>query len=64
MLTGELKEELEHYIRPNQSVSNGALTLTNDGTTIKLMNSKSSEQVIQQGTFTFSSFIPGGGSDV
>ena len=61
VLTGELKEDLEPYVYPNKSISNSALTITNDGTNIKLMNSKSSEQVIQQATFTFHSFIRDGG---
>ena len=61
MLTGELKEDLEYFILPNKSVSNSALTLTNDGTNIKLTNSKSTEEVIQQATFTFYRFMPDGG---
>ena len=65
MFTGELKEELKHFVHLNDSVSNSALTITNDGTTMKLMNSKSTERVRQQGTFTFYKFVPeGGGSAV
>ena len=64
VLTGELKEDLEPFFRNNISISNSALTITNDGTNIKLMNSKSTEQVFQQATFTFYSFIPDGGGDI
>ena len=65
VLTGELKEDIEYYVLPNKSISNSALTITNDGTNIKLTNSKPTEQVIQQATFTFYDFIPeGGGGDV
>ena len=61
VLTGELKEDLEPFFLNPISISNSALTLTNDGSNIKLMNSKSTEQVFQQATFTFYEFIPGGG---
>ena len=53
VLTGDLKYILESYIYPNKSISNGAITITNDGTTMKLINSTPSENVNQQGTFTF-----------
>ena len=61
VLTGELKEELERFIHTNISISNSALTLTNDGTNLKLINSKGTEQVAQQATFTFYHFTPDGG---
>ena len=61
VLTGELKEELEPFFLNLISVSNSALTLTKDGTNIKLTNSKSTEQVFQQATFTFYRFIHDGG---
>ena len=61
VLTGELKEDLEPFLHNNTSISNSALTLTKDGTNIKLMNSKSTEHVLQQATFTFYRFIPDGG---
>ena len=65
VLTGELKEDLEPFFLNPISISNSALTLTKDGTNIKLMNSKSTENVFQQATFTFYRFIPdGGGTDV
>ena len=53
VLTGDLKATLESNVYPNTSISNGALKLTNDGTDIKLINSKSTESGSQQGTFTF-----------
>ena len=60
VLTGELKQQLEVFFLEDKSISNGALTITNDGTNIKLMNSKSTEQVFQQATFTFYSNTGGG----
>ena len=59
VLTGELKQQLEHYVFPNTSISNGAIIISNDGTTMKLMNSNSTVTNAQQGTFTFYS---GGGT--
>ena len=53
VITGELKEELKKFVRAGMTVSNGAISLTNDGTTMKLINSGASENVNQQGTFTF-----------
>lgn len=61
VLTGELKEELEDFVTPNLSISNGAVTITNDGTNMKLINSAPSETVFQQGTFTFNNYISGTG---
>ena len=52
-LTGDLKALLESYVLPNTSISNGAISITNDGTTMKLINSSPSENVTQYGTFTF-----------
>ena len=52
-LDSDQKETLERYVLPNTSVSNGAITITNDGTNIKLINSAPSENENQQGTFTF-----------
>ena len=62
VLDSERKEMLERYFLPNTSVSNGAVTITNDGTTMKLINSAPSEHVAQQGTFTFYKYIGGGAS--
>ena len=68
VLTGQLKQELERFIFPNASVSNGAVSITNDGTNMKLIKSapsSPSERVYQHATFTFfPPFIPGGGGDV
>ena len=57
VLTGELKQELGEYIHARQSISNGAISITYDGTTMKLINSASSENVIQHATFTFNGYI-------
>ena len=59
VFTGELKQELEQFFLENKSISNGALTITNDGTNIKLINSKSTEEVYQQATFTFYNYTGG-----
>ena len=64
VLTGELKEELEPHFNNNISISNGGLSITYDGTNIKLINSKPTEDDIQQATFTFLRFIPDGGGDM
>ena len=60
VITGELKEELKKFVEAGMPVSNGALSISNDGTNIKLMNSKSSEEVVQKGTFTFYQSVGGG----
>ena len=52
-LTGDLKNDLEKFVNAGMSVSNGAVTITNDGTTMKLIKSGGSQNVSQQGTFTF-----------
>ena len=64
LITGELKEKLKAYIYPDHTFSNGAVSITNDGTNMKLINSAPSINVHQQGTFTFYSFNPDGGGDV
>ena len=56
VLTGEMKTELEQFVLPTFSVSNGAVSITNDGTNIKLINSAPSENNDQHGTFTF--YVP------
>lgn len=53
VLTGELKQYLAPYVEQNASISNGAITITNDGTTMKLINSAPSKNVTQHATFTF-----------
>ena len=69
VLTGALKEQLEYYVFPNFSISNGTVTISNDGTNMKLINSAPSENpenpeniAFQHGTFTFC--IDGGGTHV
>ena len=67
VITGELKVELEKFMTRIGSASNGALTISNDGTTMKLINSAPSENVDQHATFTFVEIKPnggGGGTDV
>ena len=53
VINGELKQTLALYLRERKSISNGALTITYDGTTMKLLNSAPSENVNQHATFTF-----------
>ena len=53
VLTGDLKYILEDFVLPNNSISNGAISITYDGTTVKLINSSPSENVTQYATFTF-----------
>ena len=53
VITGELEQTLALYLRERKSISNGALTITYDGTTMKLINSAPSENVNQHATFTF-----------
>ena len=60
-ITGELKEELKVAISPNKSISNGAVTISYDGTNMKLINSAPSDEVFQYGTFTFQNVTGGGG---
>ena len=61
VITGALKEQLERYVSTNRTVSNGAISIKNDGTNMKLINSKSTESGWQQGTFTFYETTGGGG---
>ena len=63
VLTGELKQYLEDYVLPNTSISNGAISITNDGTTMKLINSAPSVKVDQHATFTFYDYVPSGGGE-
>ena len=66
VITGELKQELEKFVQEGLTVSNGAVTIKNDGTNMKLINSAPSSDVDQHGTFTFYTYSgePGGGTDV
>ena len=63
-LTANIKVKLGKYVRAGMSVSNGAISISNDGTIMKLINSAPSENVHQQGTFTFSDYNPTGGANV
>ena len=51
-VTSDIKQDLEKFVGANQTVSNGAISITNDGTSMKLIKSGASD-VYQQGTFTF-----------
>ena len=53
VVTGDIKNDLEKFVLAGMTVSNGAISLTNDGTSMKLIKSGASENVNQQGTFTF-----------
>ena len=53
VITGDLEYILKDYVEPNKSISNGAISITYDGTTMKLINSAPSENVTQYATFTF-----------
>ena len=59
----DLKNDLEKYVRAGMTVSNGAITLTNDGTNMKLIKSGGSQNVIQQGTFKFYRTTAGGSGE-
>ena len=61
VITDELKEQLEAYVDVNETYSNSAITIKNDGTNIKLINSAPSGNVTQFATFTF---LGGGGIGV
>ena len=61
VMSEELKAELIQFVPQGVGVSNGAITISNDGTSIKLINSKSTESGMQQGTFTFVKAEGGGG---
>ena len=62
VLTGELKEQLKTLL-PFGITSNGAVSISYDGTTMKLINSAPSEHDYEQGTFTFYKSTGGGGAD-
>ena len=64
VVTGELKEQLERFVPQGSAVSNGALTISNDGTNIKLINSAPSSQVYQQATFTLNGEAGAGGGEI
>ena len=61
---GALKKDLGAYVLQNKSISNGAISITYDGTTMKLINSAPSENINQHGTFTFyGETVTGGGGE-
>ena len=60
VLTGELKEELKNYVSEDTAISNGAVSISYDGTTMKIINSAPSRNVYQHATFTFYGFSGGG----
>ena len=65
VIDGELKEELETFVPSTYTHSNGAVSITNDGTNIKLINSAQSDWDYQYATFTYYVFngdVPGGGA--
>ena len=62
VLSGKLKEELAKFIGPGYSASNGAITISNDGTNMKLINSTPEYHNLQQATFTFYRKSDGGTS--
>lgn len=53
VLTGKLKTQLEEFVPSGFTFTNGAVTITNDGTDMKLINSTPSDENYQHGTFTF-----------
>ena len=57
------KAKFEPFFQQGKSISNGAITITNDGTTMKLINSAQSQNVHHQGTFTFFNDNGGGGGE-
>ena len=60
VLSGALKDSLRYCLPLSDvTISNGAISITYDGTNVKLINSATSENVSQQGTFTF--FVDFGG---
>ena len=63
VITGELKEELKKMLSPYKTVSNGAVSIYYDATNdnITLTNTAPSDNVIQEGTFTFYYYDYSGG---
>ena len=52
-VTGDIQNDLEKFVKAGMTVSNGAISIKNDGTNMKLINSGGSQNGKQQGTFTF-----------
>ena len=57
VLSGKLKEELAKFLGPGYSASNGGLSISNDGTDIKLINTTPEYHNNQYATFTFTFVI-------
>ena len=53
VLTGNIKNDLEKFVGAGMTVSNGTISISNDGTTMKLIDSAPPKNGNQQGTFTF-----------
>ena len=64
VISEPLKAELNQFVPQGISISNSAITISNDGATMKLINSKSTENVVQHATFTFYGEVGGGGGSV
>ena len=64
VLTGELKEELEKFIGPGYSVSNGALSISHEVDVMKLLNRTPEYHNNQHATFTFYGSTGGSGGAV
>ena len=60
VLNGNIKTDLEKFVGAGMTVSNGAISIKNDGTNMKLIKSGGSQNVNQQGTFTFYDNAGGG----
>ena len=58
VLNGDIKIDLEKFVQAGMTVSNGAISISNDGTNMKLIKSGGSQNVNQQGTFTFYDGLP------
>ena len=52
-LRSTIELDLKKFVRAGMTVSNGAISISNDGTTMKLIKSGGSQNGNQQGTFTF-----------
>ena len=61
--TKKLEKLIAKYVGVNDTYSNSAITIKNDGTNIKLINSapcEAPDYVIQHATFTFYKYTGGG----
>ena len=60
VLPDELKEELKYHVYKNDTISNGSISITYDGTNMKLIDSAPSRGVYHHATFTFYYYHGGG----